>query len=170
MTIKMIVATGANYEIGQGGRLPWGYIEEDMAHFREKTKGNIVVMGRKTYESLPSYPKGLANRDNIVISTCDKPIGVGGVYSYTMERLIHCIKHHYWDRDIWVIGGASIYQQLLPYVDEIHWTLVEGVFPDADTHFDMGFLRDKSVWPKTEVTTLVEDMVTVSIWKRKKNN
>lgn len=170
MAIKLIIATGANYEIGQDGKLPWGYIKEDMKSFSDKTKGDIVVMGRKTYESLPSYPEGLANRDNIVISTCDRPIGVDGVYSYTMERLIHCIKHRYWDRDIWVIGGASIYQQLLPYVDEIHWTLVEGVFPDADTHFDMRFVRSSEVdWEFDDLTKLNTN-TSVSVWKRKKNN
>ena len=168
MAIKLIIATGANYEIGQNGKLPWGYIKEDMEYFKEKTKGSIVVMGRKTYESLP-FDDGLPNRMNYVLTSNPEKFndkqscGVRSTYDLNKYCLFTT------PVDVWVIGGTTVYRDMLKYVDEIHWTLVEGVFPDADTHFDMEFLHN-DLWDFQGWSWLVEDMVSVSVWKRKKNN
>jgi len=166
--IKMIIATGADFEIGQDGKLPWGYIKEDLAYFQEQTSDHIVVMGRKTQDSLPHKGKTLPRRINYVISTKGNGEQMDGSYRVTMDALVSCVlggNSIFNYKDTWVIGGASVYQQLLPYVDEIHWTTVEDIFPEADTYFDMGFLHEGG-WYKDSTKWLVEDSVSVSVWKR----
>jgi len=167
--IKMIIATGANFEIGQDGKLPWGYIKEDMEYFKEKTSDQIIIMGRKTQDSLPHKAKVLPRRINYVVSSNGNRPQRDGSYKVTMESLIKCViggNSIFNYKDTWVIGGSSIYQQLLPYVDEIHWTMVEDIFPSADTHFDMGFLYEGG-WTKKTDEWLIEGSVSVAVWKRK---
>ncbi|AHK11443.1 dihydrofolate reductase [Shewanella sp. phage 1/40] len=168
MTIKMIVATGANFEIGQDGKLPWGYIKEDMQYFQDQTSSHIVVMGRKTQDSLSQKNKTLPRRINYVVSSEGNGSQEDGSYRVTMEALVSCVlggNSIFNYKDTWIIGGASIYQQLLPYVDEIHWTLVEDSFPEADTYFDMSFLQEGG-WEFDDLIRL-NNRAGVSVWKRK---
>lgn len=168
MSIKMIIATGANFEIGQGGKLPWGYIKEDMQYFQDHTSSHIVVMGRKTQNSLPQKNKTLPRRINYVVSSEGGGLQDDGSYRLDMETLIRCVLESssiFNYKDIWIVGGASIYQQLLPYVDEIHWTLVEDSFPEADTYFDMVFLQEGD-W-KFDHDIRLNNRAEVSVWKRK---
>ncbi|AHK11148.1 dihydrofolate reductase [Shewanella sp. phage 1/4] len=181
MSIKMIIATGANFEIGQAGKLPWGYIKEDLQYFKDKTLGCPVIMGNTTFKSLP-FKGGLPDRYNLVLtreSLCTYTMGniklpsvyvSDTLYKVNLKFIENFIKiresYTRKEADTWVIGGASVYQQLLPYVDEIHWTTVEDIFPEADTYFDMGFLYEGG-WERVSDKYLVENMVSVSVWKRK---
>ena len=122
--------------IGVGNKLPWK-IPEDMAHFKEKTDGKIVIMGRKTWDSIPAKFRPLPNRLNLVVSkTADINIH-GKLWGEndmplafnlpTIEMVLEeAAKIHLWEHaEIWVIGGAQVYEAALPYVTDLHVTLVE---------------------------------------------
>ena len=161
MTIKMIIATDCNFGIGKDNKLPWD-CPEDLQYFKEQTKDKIVIMGRNTYESLP-FENGLPDRTNYILSrSLNLP---DNMYRLCQLRCLTDIKKYCLDttkRDVWVIGGASVYNQFLSRVEEIHHTIVDGEY-DCDTFFDMSFLED---WILHESFSL-SDEATVNIWRRK---
>lgn len=130
--IAAIVCVDKNFGIGSCGQLLESY-PEDMTFFKKKTSGNIVVMGRKTWDSLPKKP--LFNRLNIIITS--KLIeNTDSIIFITMEDFIKQLDELKKDsRDIYIIGGASIYEQLLPYCDKIYMTMIPKVYENADTFF-----------------------------------
>jgi len=120
--IKLIVARSKNYVIGnEKNDLPW-HIPEDMTYFKEMTKNQIVVMGRKTFDSLP-FKNGLPNRENIVLSKSNIDLGE----NVKIYNDINLLIKNYKDKDIWVIGGAEIYKLFIDMdiVDEIYLTEVD---------------------------------------------
>ncbi|GHT39966.1 dihydrofolate reductase [Bacteroidia bacterium] len=129
MTISIIVATGKNNEIGKGNdllcRLP-----ADLKHFKEITSGHPVIMGRKTFDSLPKGP--LPNRKNIVISR-NKDLKIEGatIYSSLDYALIKLMD----EDEVFIIGGAQIYAQILPDADKLYLTKIHAGFPEADVFF-----------------------------------
>lgn len=138
-----IVARGLNGEIGANNKLLWN-IPEDMIHFRDSTIGHVVVMGRKTSESLP---KPLKNRISLVVSTLnydetDKVFALGDslsdavIYSNTLNA----------DK-FFIIGGSQLYNSTFDIVDELWVTQVESSYPEADTFYQI-----------PEGFTLVEDL------------
>jgi dihydrofolate reductase len=134
--IAAIVAVDGNNGIGFDGEL-LERIPEDMKRFRALTEDNIVIMGRKTWDSLPSKP--LPSRTNVVVSSkyCfEASVGRGRaplVYS-NMDYLIpDLLEPHI--KDIFIIGGGSIYEQLLPYCDIIYMTRIDTVHENVDTYF-----------------------------------
>lgn len=130
--IAAIVCVDMHYGIGSCGQLLESY-PEDMAFFKEKTTGNIVVMGRKTWDSLPKKP--LSNRFNIVI-TSSPIVDPEPTAFLKLEEFIKWLpKLKEGKQDIYIIGGASIYKQLLPYCDKIYMTLIPKVYENADTFF-----------------------------------
>ena len=162
MTVKMIVATDSFWGIGRDSKLPWN-IPEDLQYFKEQTVGCTVVMGRKTYESLP-FEGGLPNRENVVFTNLFKAGTFCNKTLYT--NLEEFLNYPVQERDTWIIGGASIYEQLLSYVGEIHHTLVYGEY-ECDTFFDMSFLQEGG-WRLVESKPLC-DKATVNIWRKYDN-
>lgn len=130
--IIAIVCVDKHFGIGSCGQLLKSY-PEDMSFFKKKTSGNIVVMGKKTWDSLPRKP--LSNRLNIIITS--KLIeNTDSIIFITMEDFIKQLDELKKDsRDIYIIGGASIYEQLLPYCDKIYMTMIPKVYENADTFF-----------------------------------
>ncbi|GHU82049.1 dihydrofolate reductase [Bacteroidia bacterium] len=129
MTISIIVAIGKNNEIGKGNDLLCR-LSADLKHFKEITLGHTVVMGRKTFDSLPKGP--LPNRRNVVISR-NKDLKIEGaeVYSsldYTLIKLLD-------ETEVFIIGGAQIYEQTLPIADKLYLTKIHAGFPEADIFF-----------------------------------
>ncbi len=116
--ISIIVAIAQNYAIGKNNDLLW-HIPEDMKRFRKITSGHKVIMGKRTYLSLPVRP--LRNRENIVIT--DTPgenfDGCTMVYSIS-EALEKCND----GEECFIIGGASVYKQLLPFTNRLYLTWV----------------------------------------------
>lgn len=162
MTIKMIIATDQNFGIGKDNKLPWN-CPEDLHYFKEQTSKGCVVMGRKTYGGLP-FENGLPNRKNIVLSRVPvKSYMSQDVVWFSdkkhLRELYHTIVLPF--EDVWIIGGASIYKELLPFVEEIHHTIIDGGY-DCDTHFNMEFLED---WELIGGKDLCENAV-VNIWRR----
>jgi len=134
--INLIVATAKNNVIGKDGKMLWN-LPGEMRYFKEKTQGNVVIMGRKTYESIGSKP--LPNRKNIVLTRQYTPIDHIGVYTETeIEDALdfaNGISSHNVDKpDIFVIGGQTIYEQMLPYADTVYQTCVE-LNVEGDAYF-----------------------------------
>lgn len=129
--MNLIVAVDKNWAIGKNNKLLVS-IPQDMKYFRETTKGKVVAMGRKTLESFPGG-QPLKNRVNVVLTT-DKNYKVNdAVIVHTVEEMVEELQK-YAAEDIFVIGGESIYRQLLPYCDTAYITKIDHAY-DADTYF-----------------------------------
>lgn len=129
--MNIIVAVDKNWAIGYQNKL-LNSIPEDMKFFRETTTGKVVVMGRKTLESFPNG-RPLKNRVNVVITgqqDCQVP---DAVVVHSVEEAMEYLKDFNSD-DIYVIGGESIYRQMLPYCDVAHVTVMDYAY-QADTWF-----------------------------------
>lgn len=131
--ISAIVAVDNNWGIGYNGKL-LAHIPEDLKRFKKLTTGNIVVMGRKTWNSLPVNP--LPNRTNIIITK--NPIyftTINGAFrqdlEYTVKEMIDMKNDFEW----FVIGGGQIYKELLPYCDRVYVTKIFKDYPNVDTYF-----------------------------------
>ena len=155
MIISIIACIAkSNRAIGYQNRLLY-HIPSDMTRFRELTTGHTIIMGKKTYESLPHG--ALPNRKNIVISsTLDKLPGCEVYPSF--ERAIHSessdvlymSKEDSWaasNQEIFIIGGESIYKEALPLASKLYLTMVEGPSPAGDAFFPT---IDLSEWKETE--------------------
>lgn len=129
--MNIIVAVDNNWAIGNKNRLLVS-IPNDMKHFREETTGKVVVLGRKTLETFPQG-QPLKNRTNIILSR-DKGYRVkDAVTVNSVEELLEKLKQ-YPSEDIYIIGGESIYRQLIPYCDTAHVTKIDHEY-EADTYF-----------------------------------
>lgn len=129
--MNLIVAVDNNWAIGNKGELLIR-IPNDHKHFREETTGKVVVLGRKTLET---FPQGLPlkNRTNIILST-DKSYAVkDAIIVHSVEELLEELKK-YNDEDIYIIGGDSVYRQMLPYCNVAHITKIDHEY-EADAFF-----------------------------------
>lgn len=124
--INMIAAVGQNNEIGKNGELIWP-IREDLKFFRETTMGYPVIMGRKTFDSLP---KVLDGRRNIVLTRQNIVLPNAEVRSY-IRGLITEFKNI----DAFVIGGESVYREFMPYTENIYLTEIEETCESSNAHF-----------------------------------
>lgn len=129
--MNIIVAVDKNWAIGYQNKL-LNSIPEDMKFFRETTTGKVVVMGRKTLESFPNG-RPLKNRTNVVITRQKGYEVPGAVVVHSVEEAMDYLKD-FKSEDIYVIGGASIYEQMLPYCDVAHVTVMDYAY-QADTWF-----------------------------------
>ena len=150
--IKLIVAHGINGEIGGDNKLLWS-LPKDLKMFKEKTLDSSLLFGRKTRESLPSYPKGLPNRVTLVAtSTPFKDIDCedtkSTVMSLSKSELGGYLRlEKRYDSGLWFAGGKGIYEAFEHLADEIHVTEVDGSFPEADTFYKpnlTGYTEDLS--------------------------
>lgn len=114
-------------ELGRNNQLIW-HFKEDMAFFKETTTGSCVIMGRKTFESLP---KALPRRKNIVISSNPDYLADN---AFVVPNVDAALKEVDTDK-AFIIGGGNVYQQFLPLADVIYLTEIEAACPDADTYF-----------------------------------
>lgn len=129
MPLHLIYARAANGVIGKDNRLPW-HIPEDMAHFKQLTQGCPVVMGRKTWDSLPPRFRPLPGRTNIVVTRQADWQADGALRASSLaEALAACDA----GQTVWVIGGAQIYAQALPLANCVEVTEIEKNF-DGDAH------------------------------------
>lgn len=144
--MNLIVAADKNWAIGKNNKMMWS-IPADMRYFREKTTGHVVVMGRKTLESFPGGLP-LKNRTNIVLTRDKKYRAVDAVIVHSQEELLERLKD-YASEEIFVIGGESVYRQLLPYCDTAYVTKIDYAY-EADTYFPN--LDKLPEWQMTEVS------------------
>ncbi len=140
MTLSIIVAMAKNNEIGRNNDLLWR-LPAELKHFKEITTGHTIIMGRKTFESLP---KGaLPNRRNIVLSRhANTRLEGCEVYSSLDAALIKLLD----EEEVFIIGGAEVFRQAFPLADKLYLTRVHAEFPDADTFFPE---IDRTDWRET---------------------
>jgi dihydrofolate reductase len=141
--ISIIAAIGKKRELGKNNKLLWR-MPDDMKRFKDLTLDQVVIMGRKTYESLPKKFRPLPNRINIVISRHPELVSgskmpkqvrhdINTIICFSIEQAIDKAKE--FNKEIFIIGGASIYNQGLKYADKLYLTLVDKEYPDADVFF-----------------------------------
>lgn len=123
--MKAIAAMARNRVIGREGKIPW-HLPEDFRWFKRMTTGAVVLMGRKTFESLG---KPLPNRHNVVLTRGPEIAGVE-----TLRDLHGFNETRYAPRDVWLIGGADLYQQLLPACSDLYLSLLRRDY-EGDARF-----------------------------------
>jgi dihydrofolate reductase len=150
MSFSIIAAIGKNRELGKKGGLCF-QLHDDMKYFRETTKGHTVLMGSKTFFSLP---KMLPGRKHIVISSrlTEKDLPDGVELFHSITDVVEKYKDS--EEEIFVIGGGMVYAEMLKYSDKIYLTEVEAEDKDADTFFQP-FNKDDYI--RTEVGTCTEN-------------
>ncbi|MGB0259541.1 MAG: dihydrofolate reductase [Coraliomargarita sp.] len=150
-SFKAIAAMAENRVIGNGGDIPW-HIPADFKWFKETTMGGILVMGRKTYDSIG---RPLPGRDTYVLSR--QPREITGVHSFTN---LEVLDHLETDKTIWIAGGGEIYAQMLPKCSELYLSRVhrkcegDAFFPEFEEQFELAEIM------------LKHDEFTVERWVR----
>jgi len=122
MTVRLIWAQAANGVVGYDNELPWR-IPEDLARFRELTMGGTVVMGRRTWESLPARFRPLPGRRNVVVTRDPSYDAPGADVVGSLDAALAMAD------DVWVGGGAEIYAAAMPLADRLVITDVDGDYP-----------------------------------------
>lgn len=125
--ISLIVARSKNNVIGKNGNIPWK-IKGEQKQFRELTTGNVVIMGRKSYEEI-GHP--LPSRMNIVVSTTTEYQGDNLLSAKSLEDALLLTK----GQDVYISGGYGLFKEALPLVDKMYITEVELIVEDGDTFF-----------------------------------
>lgn len=148
--MNVIVAVDRNWAIGRGNQLLC-HIPADMKFFRETTSGHIVVMGRKTLESFPGG-RPLKNRINVVITKSFSYEKEGAVIVHSVPEALEYLEQ-FDTKEVFVIGGESIYRQMLPYCDTAYVTCIDEAFP-ADTWFPN--LEEDEAWTCAEESEVQE--------------
>lgn len=129
--ISIIVAIDKYNAIGKNGDLLC-HLPNDLKHFKECTAGHTVIMGKRTWFSLPTHP--LPNRRNIVISDDKEDKFEGAEMAYSIEDVLSLIDS---SEEAFVIGGGMIYKQFIDLADKLYITHIDNVFDGADTFFPM---------------------------------
>lgn len=131
--VGLIWAEAAGGVIGAEGGMPW-YVPEDLAHFKETTQGAPVVMGRKTWDSLPERFRPLPGRDNIVVTRQQDWTAEGARRAATVSEAVRG------QEKVWIIGGAEIFRQVIADADRLEVTELD-LTVDGDT-----FAPPKTGW------------------------
>jgi len=156
--LSMIAAIGKNNELGKDNDLIWR-LSGDMKFFRAMTNDKVIIMGRKTLESLPNG-RPLPNRVNIVL-TKDENYEVENAYVLnSIEEALDLIALV--DKECFVIGGASIYEEFMPYAENIYLTKIAATDPDADTYFPTFHPAE---FYATEICRQAENDIKYSLFK-----
>lgn len=140
--IAIVAALSRNRVIGSDGGLPW-HLPGDLRRFKELTSGGTVVMGRKTYESIPERFRPLPGRRNVVVTRN----GFDAPGAEVLNNLAEALKG-----DCFVIGGGSLYAQALPLADRLYLTEV-----DAEVPGDVFFPELTGAWEVTEAEPIEEN-------------
>lgn len=154
--INCIVAVDKGQGIGYKNSMPWPHLPGDMTWFKQQTMNNIVIMGRKTWESLGC--KNLPNRINIVISRL--PVqGCHQSFNSTEAALSYC-KKLFAAKEIYVIGGGIIYEQFLPSIERFLITEIEEQY-ECDVFFDIEYVKNKFI--KEKIISTFNDPIKYTI-------
>lgn len=134
--LSIIVAVANHRAIGKDNRIPW-YLPEDLKRFKQITSGHTIIMGRKTFESIG---KILPNRKHVIVTK--EPIDTKSSQIETVKNIEELEPYISSCEECFIIGGESIYRQLLPFVSRIYLTKIY-VTVDADTYFPV---LSKKIW------------------------
>ena len=142
--ISIIVAIAENYAIGKKGDLLC-HMPADLKHFKEITSGQTVLMGERTFFSLPKHP--LPNRRNIVLTDVPGKTFEGAEAVYSIDEAIELGERQKVNGDeVFVIGGGMVYRQMMPLADKLYITHIHHSWEDADTFFPE---IDPALWEQT---------------------
>ena len=130
--LSIIVAVAENYAIGKKGDLLC-HMPADLKHFKEITSGKTVLMGERTFFSLPKHP--LPNRRNIVLTDVAGKTFEGAEAAYSIPELVERAKSKDESEEAFVIGGGMVYRQMMPLADKLYITHIHHSWEDADTFF-----------------------------------
>ncbi len=144
--ISMIAAIGKDLELGYKNQLLC-HLPKDLKHFKETTSGHTVIMGRKTWESLPKKP--LPNRRNIVMTNSSQNIA-GAEVAHSLAEVVEMTKD---ENEVFVMGGASVYELFMPYCDKLYLTKIVSNF-EADVFFPE---IDMEKWMISEIEFIPKD-------------
>lgn len=154
--LALIAAVARHGVIGRDGGLPW-HLPEDLRHFKAITSGHAIIMGRKTHQSIG---RALPNRRNIVVTRGRGASFDGCEAASTLEQAIQLARTT--DPCPFIIGGASLYEEALPYATEIHLTTI-----DRDVEGDVHFPEDLSAFEEVESRRGETDGVAFRVLRRK---
>jgi dihydrofolate reductase len=165
--IRMMLCTDRNGGLGKRGYFPWGksYFQ-CLKRFKESTIHDIVIVGRKTFDSLSTLP---SSRYNYVISSDGKGPQAGGYVKIDIDTLKSCIDSRdsvFNFNDVWIIGGKSIYEQLFPYVEEIHHSVIVDKDCACDTFMNTKMWENSPDWSLHESISFSDDVVA-NVWRKK---
>lgn len=154
--VTVIAAMTNERVIGKDNSLPWR-IPEDMQNFKKLTSGKTVIMGRKTFESIPEKFRPLPNRHNVVISS-NMPSQEGVDICASIPEALEKAKSY--GKEVFIIGGASLYEQTLPLADRMHLSLVKNNY-EGDSYFpkfnkDEWVVESKKDFQDFELVTYVK--------------
>ena len=160
MKISIIACVGKNLELGKNNDLIW-HIKEDLKYFKDITNGNMVVMGKNTFKSLPGV---LKNRKNIVLTTSNEDFGEEVEIFSSKEKFLEKYKNY--PEEIFIIGGARVYQEFLEYADALYLTEVDKESDQADVYFPK---FDKALYEKEIIKKSKTDDINYqfTIYRRK---
>ena len=147
--ISIIVAISQENAIGKNGQLLC-HLPSDLQHFKQITSGKTVVMGERTFFSLPKHP--LPNRKNIVLTDVPNKTFEGAQSVYSIEEIVDLFSKT--DEEIFVIGGGMVYRQMMPFADKLYITHIHHSWQDADTFFPE---IDSNTWTLTQSETMPAD-------------
>lgn len=147
--MNLIVAIGKDGAIGKGGDLIWK-ISEDLKRFKALTTGHPVIMGRKTWESLPKKP--LPGRRNIILTRQPDFKAEGAEVVNSIEEAVRKTD----GEEPFIIGGAEIYKSFLPVTTRLYLTMVDEVCPDADAYLDLDLAGGWEIMEQTPDATTPE--------------
>lgn len=128
MTLTLIAAIAENNALGKNNQMLW-HLPDDFKRFKQVTSGHHIIMGRKTFESLPGI---LPNRTHIIITRQPDFKAEGCIIANSLENALAACPQ---DDEVFVIGGGEIYKQALPKADKLDLTRVHGIDPEADAYF-----------------------------------
>lgn len=131
--ISLIAAVAHENVIGRSNDLPWK-LSADLNYFKEKTSGHTVVMGRNTYDSIAARLGGpLPNRHNVIVSHDEDLVVPGATVAHSLEIALDTAERE--NSEVFVIGGAQLYEQALPHADRLYITEVDADIPGGDAFF-----------------------------------
>ena len=159
MNVNIIAAIGKNNELGKNNDLIWKF-KEDMKFFKETTMGHPVVMGRRTFESLPNI---LPGRENVVISTNNINNDKIKLYKSIKDFLV---SYKNYNNDVFIIGGATIYKAFIDIATTLYLTEIDDIEKDADVYFP---IFNKEEFNKEIIKELEENDIKYKhvLYKRK---
>lgn len=146
MKFSLIVAMDKNHGIGKNNDLMW-HLPKDMRFFKSTTENQVVIMGRKNYDSIPEKYRPLSNRQNVIITRNKAFKAINCLVFHTVdEALNHFVND---EREVFIIGGGEIYKiaMNLEGLNKMYITNVDGVF-NADTFFPS---FDNTMWEKEKI-------------------
>lgn len=156
MKISLIAAMDRNNAIGIGNTLPW-HVPADMQHFRKTTSGRCIFMGRKTFDSMG---KALPKRTNFVLTRDEKWNAPDTTRVGSLLEAAQQAQKLDGPNEMWVIGGAQVYEMALPYAHTLVLTRLDIALVEADAYFP-AFSKDD--WLLTEANPLVDEKTGIAL-------